>query len=187
MKLNIIVAHDKNNVIGNSSTNSMPWHLPPDLKRFKELTMGHPIIMGRHTFESLPFKNGLPGRTNIVISHNLHELSIPYNQFDNLIQTQLLGFSDLTKALIFCETWMKAEQAFIIGGGKLYHHVLEGIHKIDCIYRTVINDQFDGDVKFPDLTEKKVGIWQSACTSPLFEYNGLEYYYETLANKGISR
>ena len=111
----IIVAKSINNIIG--VNNKMPWNIPSDLKRFKELTMGKKILMGRKTFESLPFV--LPGRTHLVLStkkdfsHN-HKDVIIYNDLNNLISE----YKD------------SKEEIFIIGGGKIYSELLKYTSKL---------------------------------------------------------
>lgn len=179
MKLNVIVAHDKNRVIGNSSTNQIPWHLPPDLQHFRKLTTGFPIIMGKNTYLSLP-KRPLPGRKNIVIYSigNSNELNdIPYNDFENY-DAPVIGFSDLTRAIIYCENWLKVEQAFIIGGARMYTDAIKN-HHVRTVYRTLVDGEFDGDVKFPILKE---GQWNLNPGDPL-EYEGMTYYFDELTRQ----
>lgn len=177
MKLCVIVAHDKNRVIGHSKTNSMPWHLPPDLKHFKELTLGYPIIMGKNTYLSLP-KRPLPGRKNIVITHHGDEIGLKSNEFENVNDlSEALSFSDLTRAILYCEGWLKAEKAFVIGGGQLYHDVMKK-HHVDIVYRTLIDETFDGDIKFPEIKE---GQWTLNPGDPLV-YENLTYYFDELTS-----
>jgi dihydrofolate reductase len=177
MKLNVIVAHDTNRVIGNSKSNSLPWYLPPDLKHFKKLTLGHPVIMGKNTYRSLPNQKPLPNRTNIVICSNPDEFEFPYNEYENQKDSPVLGFSDLTRAIIFCETWLQAKEAFVIGGARMYNEVLKK-HQVDVVYRTLIDGTFEGDVKFPEL---KGDQWVLKPGDPL-EYEGLTYYFDELVN-----
>lgn len=172
MKLNLIVAHDKNNIIGNSKTNNMPWYLPPDLQNFKKITMGFPMIMGKNTF--LSFKKPLPGRKHIVICSNPAEINLPVNVFDgDIANEQVLGFTDLTRAIIYCESWLKVEQAFIIGGGKMYETALKQL-KIDKIYRTLISGEYEGDVKFPELKRFKL------ISSVQHQFEDLEFSFDEL-------
>lgn len=131
MKISLIVAKSKNNVIGKN--NQLPWHLPADLKHFKEITMGKPIIMGRKTFESIG--RPLPGRRNIVISRD-KALSIPgcdiFHSIDDVFEA------------------VKTEkEIMIIGGADLFSQCLS---RADCIYLTVIDAEFDGDTFFVDLS-----------------------------------
>ena len=131
MKISLIVAMASNRVIG--LNNQMPWHLSADLKKFKKITMGSPILMGRKTYESIG--KPLPGRTNIIVSRNLE-----YRQDGCLV------FNDLKTALKKgCES---AEEIFVIGGSDLYEAILP---IADAIYLTIINREFQGDAFFPDI------------------------------------
>jgi dihydrofolate reductase len=131
MKISLIVAMASNRVIG--LNNQMPWHLSADLKKFKKITMGSPILMGRKTYESIG--RPLPGRTNIIVSRNLD-----YQQEGCLV------FNDLNMAIKkACEC---AKEIFVIGGSDLYETMLP---IADAIYLTVINREFHGDAFFPDI------------------------------------
>lgn len=147
MRVSLLVAHSLNNVIGKDG--GIPWHIPSDLGRFKKLTMGKPVIMGRKTYESLPEKvRPLPGRLNIVLTRN-----------KDLVKNQafsefVLYEPSLTKALKHCEKagW---EEVFIIGGEKVYEKALPFCDKL---YITlVMNIIEDGDAFFPKLDEK---VWR---------------------------
>jgi dihydrofolate reductase len=131
MKISLIVAMASNRVIG--LDNKMPWHLSADLKKFKSITMGSPILMGRKTYESIG--KPLPGRTTLIISRN------PDYQ-----QEGCLVFNDLNTALKkACES---TEEIFIIGGSDLYKATLP---LADSIYLTLINSDFQGDTFFPEI------------------------------------
>jgi dihydrofolate reductase len=131
MKISLIVAMASNRVIGNN--NLMPWHLSADLKKFKKITMGSPILMGRKTYESIG--RPLPGRTNIIISRN------PEYQQDGC-----LVFNDIETAIKKgCES---AGEIFVIGGSDLYEAILP---IADALYLTIINREFQGDTFFPDI------------------------------------
>jgi len=131
MKISLIVAMASNRVIG--LNNKMPWHLPADLKKFKKITMGSPILMGRKTYESIG--RPLPGRITIIISRNLE-----YRQDGCLV------FNDLNTALKKgCES---TEEVFVIGGSDVYEAILP---LADSIYLTIINKAFEGDAFFPDI------------------------------------
>ena len=131
MKISLIVAMASNRVIGNN--NLMPWHLSADLKKFKKITMGSPILMGRKTYESIG--SPLPGRTNIIISRN------PEYQQDGC-----LVFNDIETAIKKgCES---AGEIFVIGGSDLYEAILP---IADALYLTIINREFQGDTFFPDI------------------------------------
>nr|AIA14286.1 Dihydrofolate reductase [uncultured bacterium] len=131
MKVSMIVAMSENRVIGKE--NQLPWRLPEDLKRFKEITIGHPVIMGRKTFESIG--RLLPGRENIVITRQT-EFSFP----------GAVVKSSLEAALSYCER--KAEESFIIGGAEIYRL---GMPYATRIYLTLIRKSIEGDAYFPTL------------------------------------
>lgn len=129
-RVSIIVAMAKNRVIG--ANNALPWHLSADLKRFKALTMGHHIIMGRKTFESIG--RILPGRTTVVVTRNSgfrFDGAVVVHDFDDAI------------AKCSCDT-----EAFVIGGESIFQSAL-GL--ADKIYLTEIDRKFDGDVSFPTI------------------------------------
>lgn len=135
MKLSVIVAMTEERVIGNQ--NQLPWHISEDLKRFKQLTMGKTVIMGRKTFESIG--KPLPGRTNVVISRN-RSFQAPG------VKTA----SDLESAL---SVHREEDEVFVIGGSSLYETALP---KADRIYLTMVHKGYDGDVHFPDVNLKKL-------------------------------
>lgn len=131
MKISLVVAMASNRVIG--LNNKMPWHLSADLKKFKKITMGSPILMGRKTHESIG--KPLPGRTNIIVSRNLD-----YRQDGCLV------FNDLETALKKAREG--AEEVFVIGGSDIYDAILP---IADTIYLTIINREFQGDAFFPEI------------------------------------
>ncbi|MSR67932.1 dihydrofolate reductase [Candidatus Peribacteria bacterium] len=131
--LSLIVAASENNVIGKD--NKLPWHLPDDLKRFKALTRGHPMIMGRKTFESIG--RALPDRLNIVVSNTL----------ENAPAGTSLAHS-LTAALDLAKD---SDEAFIIGGAKLFEI---GLSLAEKLYLTRVHATIDGDVFFPEITDE---------------------------------
>lgn len=136
--LSIIVAIAQNNAIGRAG--QLLYHLPADLKRFKALTTGHPIIMGRKTFESFP-KGALPLRRNIVLSHDT-TLALPGAEV----------FPTLADALASCPA---DDEVFIIGGASVYRQALP---LADKLYITLIDDTpLDADTFFP-LTDSR--DWQ---------------------------
>ncbi|NOU20215.1 MAG: dihydrofolate reductase [Methyloglobulus sp.] len=113
--------------------NQMPWHLSADLKRFKQLTMGYPILMGRKTFESIA--RPLPGRTNIIVSRN------PAYRPEGCI---VVG----TVEAAISHACQLADEVFVIGGSTLYEATLP---IADTLYITQINRDFNGDTFFPDF------------------------------------
>ncbi|MDY6083887.1 MAG: dihydrofolate reductase [Dialister sp.] len=130
MSLSIIVARAKNGAIGKN--NQLLWHLSDDLKRFKALTMGHPIIMGRKTFESLP--KVLPGRIHYVIT----------TQKDFKAPEGVLVFHDMDSLLAALPTG----ENFVIGGAEMYEALLP---HADTLYVTEVEKSYDGDRFFPDI------------------------------------
>ncbi len=131
MILSLIVAVAKNNVIG--SDNKLLWHMPADLKHFKSITMGCPVIMGRKTYESIG--KPLPGRTNIVVTRT-----------DGFTARGCTIANSLQEAVDLCE---RDKEVFIIGGGEVYR---QAIHAADKIYLTRIDNEFEGDAVFPELS-----------------------------------
>jgi dihydrofolate reductase len=131
MKISLIVAMARNRVIG--LDNQMPWHLSADLKRFKQITLGSPIVMGRKTFESIG--RPLPGRTNIIISRN------PAYKPDGCLVVN----NTETALKVGCQN---AENIFVIGGSTLYQALLP---VADTLYITQINKAFHGDTFFPQI------------------------------------
>lgn len=139
--VSIVVAISKNNAIGRN--NELIYWLPNDLKRFKAITSGHTIIMGRRTFESLP-KGALPNRRNIVLSTNAN------THFDGAEV-----FGTLHEAIAACKD---EKEVFIIGGASVYE---QAISICDKIYLTLVEDITEGaDAFFPEINEeewKKIG------------------------------
>lgn len=129
--ISIIVAIAQNNAIGKD--NKLLWHLPEDLKRFKELTTGNTIIMGKKTFYSLP-KRPLPNRTNIVIT----------DIKDEVIEGCVMAYS-IDDAISKCD---KDKENFVIGGASIYEQFLD---KADKLYITYVYKSFDGDCFFPQI------------------------------------
>lgn len=136
MSLSIIVAKASNNAIGKD--NALLWHLSDDLKRFKKLTMGHPIIMGRKTFESLP--GVLPGRVHYVLTGNK----------DYKAPEGVLLFHDV-KSLM--ESLPEGEN-FVIGGEHMYKALLP---YAGALYITEVEKPFDGDAFFPGDPSRRLG------------------------------
>ena len=133
--LSIIVAVAENNVIGKD--NKLIWHLPEDLKRFKRLTTGHTIIMGRKTFESLG--RVLPNRKHVILCNDM-EMNIDDKNVEVLEDISML------KEYIDSE-----EEHFIIGGATIYKLLMPYAKKL---YLTLIHEEFNGDVYFPEIEEK---------------------------------
>lgn len=130
-KVSIIVAIAQNLAIGRN--NDLLWHISRDLKRFKEITKGHRVIMGKKTFESLP-KAPLPNRTNIVVTDD------PSEKFEGCITVY-----SIEDALQYCDN---KEESFIIGGGSVYRQFLPFANKL---YLTLVHQDFEADIFFPEI------------------------------------
>lgn len=141
MNINIVVAMDLNRVIGKG--NELPWHLPEDLRRFRALTLGKTIVMGRKTYDSILEKNGRPldERNHIVLSRKSHNASGNV-RFTNNVES------------ILKQAEQRNENLYIIGGEQIYKLFLP---LADNIYLTRVHAEFDGDKFFPevDLNEWK--------------------------------
>lgn len=154
MKISIIAAiASGNRALGKG--NKLIYHIPQDLKRFKELTLGHVVIMGRKTFESIG--KPLPNRTNIVISRN------PSYTAEGTIVVHSLDEA-LTKA-----KEVENEEIFIIGGGQIYE---EAISKADKLYLTIVEGNPNADTFFPDYSEFKKVVFEEE-----HESDGLKYKF----------
>ena len=157
--LSIIVAKAKNNIIGKN--NELVWHLPEDLKHFKELTTGHTIIMGRKTYESLG--KPLPNRKHIIFSQNpdfkVHEENVQ-------VVHSLLEIQDLIEG---------KEEAFVIGGAMIYNFLMPYVKKM---YVTEIKQEFDGDAFFPIIDSEE---WKETSRTRGIknEENNLDYDFVT--------
>lgn len=134
--ITIIAAVAENNALGKN--NDLLWHLPNDFKRFKALTSGHYIIMGRKTFESFP--KPLPNRTHVIISGNKNYLS------ENCIVVD-----SLDNAIAACP---KNEEIFVIGGGQIYKQAISIVDKLDI---TKVHANFEAEIFFPEID---LDIWK---------------------------
>ncbi len=138
MKINLIYATSLNGVIGNKG--KLPWNIPEDLKRFKELTIGNVVIMGRKTWESLG-RDGLPNRTNIIVSSDLD------------LKTNNIIYNCSAQALDYAHLYDN-EEIFIIGGASIYKQLEQFA---DVIYRTLVYENCDGDTYYnADLSKFKL-------------------------------
>ena len=157
--LSIIVAKAKNNIMGKD--NKMIWHLPEDLKHFKNLTTGHTIIMGRKTFESLG--KPLPNRKHIIFSNN-PDFKVKDENVE--VVHSLLQIQELIEG---------KEEAFVIGGAMIYNFLMPYVKKM---YVTEIEKDFDGDAFFPRIDNK---IWKETSREKGIkdENNKLDYYFVT--------
>ncbi|MGD2185200.1 MAG: dihydrofolate reductase [Desulfobacterales bacterium] len=153
MRISLIAAMAKNRVIGRQG--EIPWKIPGEQKLFKKITFGHTVIMGRKTYESLG--QPLPGRTNIIVTR----------QTDYRADGCLV-VHDLSSAIECCPE--VEDEAFICGGGQLYH---EALALADRIYLTVIPREIPGDTFFPDISLTEFQIRQSE----LIKIKGVEPYH----------
>lgn len=159
--ISIIVAIAQNFAIGKD--NDLLFHLPNDLKRFKQITTGHPVIMGRNTLLSLP-NGALPNRRNVVITDN------PQEKFDRCEMVFSIG-----EAL---EAVKNESEAFIIGGGSIYSQFFPLAGKL---YLTLVHRDFEADVWFPEIDFSQ---WEELAREELFdEKNGFSYSNLNLKRK----
>jgi dihydrofolate reductase len=151
----LIVAVAKNGVIG--VNNTLPWHLPEDLKRFRALTTGHHIIMGRKTYDSLG--RLLPGRTTVIVTRN------PDYQVEGAVVVH-----SLEDAIQACSN---DDEAFLIGGAELYQ---EGFKRANKLYLTEIDAEYEGDAHFPAFNQSE---WRLIAQEAHLSANGLAFSYKT--------
>jgi dihydrofolate reductase len=138
MTVSIVVAIAENGVIG--SKNGLPWRLSTDMKRFKALTMGKPIIMGRKTWESMP-KHPLPGRRNMIVTRDRTYVAEGAETFGSLEEALAAAGGD---------------EICIIGGGQIY---AQGLEHADTLHVTHVETVADGDTVFPNIDPE---IWRVA-------------------------
>lgn len=157
----LIAAVAENNALGKN--NDLLWHLPNDFKRFKEITSGHHIVMGRKTFESFP--KPLPNRTHVIITRQKDYF------YEGCIVVQ-----DVEKAIAVCP---KNETIFVIGGGEIY---TQSIHLADQLDITRVHHSFEADVYFPEIDFK---IWElkSETFNSKDEKHLYDYTFQTYVRK----
>lgn len=162
--ISFIVAVANNNIIGGN--NNLLWHIPEDLKRFKEITSEHTIIMGRKTFESLP--GVLPNRKHIVVTRDTN-FQVVHNEVEIIhnINHIIHNFQD------------SPTEYFVIGGGEIYKQL---IHNVDKIYLTKVHNNFEGDTTFPEIDYNQ---WNISYESDILISNksGLKYQFINLEKK----
>ena len=161
--LSIIVAKAKNNIIGKD--NKLLWHIPDDLKRFKELTINHNIIMGRKTFESIG--RILPNRKHIIFSQN------PDFKIDN-------ENIEIVHSMLQIQQYIEDEnENFVIGGAMIYNLLMPYVTKM---YVTEIDKDFEGDTVFPRINTE---VWQEVSREdgPKDEENDFKYEYVVYKRK----
>ncbi|WP_035467503.1 dihydrofolate reductase [Algoriphagus mannitolivorans] len=164
MKIILIAAKAKNNVIGKD--NQLIWRLSADLKRFKNLTTGHHILMGRKTFDSLG--KPLPNRTHLIITRN-KDFQAPEGHY---------AFDSIEEAFIFCNK-IGLEELFIIGGGQIYN---ESIALADQLEITEVDMSPEGDTYFPEIDPK---IWEETSREEFSadEKNECDYAFVTFERR----
>ncbi|WHY95562.1 dihydrofolate reductase [Peribacillus simplex] len=141
--ISLIVAMDQNRVIGKN--NELPWHLPADLQYFKKVTMGHPIVMGRKTFESIG--RVLPGRENVIVTRN-----------QDFKAEGCVVLHDIAQIKTFADS--RDEEVFVIGGAEIFKEILP---VTDRLYITEIHETFEGDTFFPVIDENQ---WDKVSSNP---------------------
>ena len=159
--ITIIAAAGKNNELGKD--NDLVWHLPEDFKRFKKLTTGHHIIMGRKTFESFP--KPLPNRVHVVITRNKD-----YNPEGAIIVHSMSEALEIAK---------DDKQPFIIGGGEIYKLGLEVSDKIEL---TRVHENFEADTFFPEIPIEKWELIQEEIYEK-DERHKFDFTYQTFIRK----
>lgn len=172
--LSLIAAMSENRVIGRDG--DLPWHLPADLKHFKATTRGHPVIMGRKTFESLD--RPLPNRTNIVITRN------PNYDVDGVIVVRSLDEAlrvaekqhDGAEPTRSDDDGDREPEIFILGGEEIFRQAL---CRADRLYLTIVHAELDGDTFFPEIDEAS---WRTTDEShhPADEKNEHACTFQTL-------
>nr|WP_026696042.1 dihydrofolate reductase [Peribacillus kribbensis] len=163
--ISFLVAMDKNRVIG--AENQLPWHLPADLKYFKEVTMGHAIIMGRKTHDSIG--KPLPGRENIVLTRQR--------------DYQAEGCRIIHDAADVKKLRNVPEEHFVIGGAEIFSLLFP---EADRLYITEIEDEFRGDTYFPEMDEKGWTL-VSREKGPKDEKNPYDYYFCVYERKSLNQ
>lgn len=162
--LSLIVAIAENNVIGKD--NKLIWHISEDLKRFKSITSGNTMLMGRKTFESLP--GVLPGRKHIIITHD--------NKY-TVDSEQVSVINDLDSFIKNHEN--SDEEIFVIGGAEIYKQLLPHCKKL---YLTNVHQSFEGDTYFPDIDYSKYDTEYSS-DKITDEKSGITYSFINLIRK----
>lgn len=152
--LSIIAVIGRNRELGKD--NKLLWHVPGDLPRFKQITTGHPVIMGKNTFLSLD--KPLSNRTNIVVSNSLAP------------NEQITVVSSITEALTTAETAPGNEEIFIIGGGTLYRQTID---IADRLYLTIVNSTASADTFFPEYNQFTAVLFQELHQAKAFTFQYL--------------
>lgn len=163
MRISIVAAMDKNWIIGKDG--KLPWRIPEDLKRFRRITITHPIVMGRATAESL--KKPLSQRVNIVLTSGGNDLPKEFYKVDSLREAIKMARN------------AGAEEVFFIGGAFVFR---QAISIVDKMYLTFINHAFEGDTTFPVINWEEWNFTESIHV-PKSENAPYEMYFATLERK----
>jgi len=160
IEIALIVAVAENGVIGRDG--DLPWHYSEDLKHFKETTMGHPVVMGRRTYEGIVDGLGepLPGRTNVVLTSQARDFpagAVRATSIDDALATA-------------CETG--SDVAYVIGGATVYEQCLP---KADRLVVTAVHDEYEGDTYFPEVAWDE---WREVSRDDRSELSFVEYVRE---------
>ena len=150
--ISLIVAYDKNRLIGREG--DLPWRIPEDLKKFKEITSGNIVIMGRKTYESIG--KPLPNRINMVITRN-----------KDYKPEGVFVFSSIKDALRKASVFHK--EIFFIGGQSIYNEILD---KVDTMYISHINEEYEGDAYFPEVD---FSSWKKDLVEEFDKFNFIRY------------
>jgi len=168
MKVSIIAAVARNRVIGRN--NDLPWHLPNDMRFFKEKTKGHHVLTGRKNYDSIPEKfRPLPNRTNIVVTRN---------ESYNALGAEM--FKTIEEGIAFAKANGEPE-LFIMGGGQIYKHAIQ-LGVVDKMYITWVVAEPNGDIFFPEFDRN---IWDKveSLKSPSDEKNAFAHIFTTYVRK----
>lgn len=163
--ISLMLAMDENRLIGKD--NQLPWHLPADLRYFKNVTMGHPIVMGRKTFESVG--RVLPGRENIIVTRKANFKAEGVTILHSIDEVK--QFADSTK-----------EEVFVIGGAEIFKEILP---VTDRLYITEIHHEFKGDTYFPEVNPDE-WVQRSVTPGVVDEKNRYPHDFVVLERKGSS-
>ena len=153
--VSIIAALSENNAIGKE--NKLLWHIPADLKRFKTITSGHPVIMGRKTYESIG--RLLPNRLNIIVTRDPS-----FTVMGGVVTSSLVTAIERASK-------EDTDEVFIIGGGQIYS---QGIKRADKLYLTLIHTNIEGDAFFPDYSDFTKKVFELSGESEGYRYTFLE-------------
>lgn len=172
LEIILIAAVSENNVIGYRG--DIPWDIKEDMARFRELTIGHCVIMGRKTYESLPSAfngNGFPNRTNIILTSQNME-----------IPREVLKCKSLEEALDFAKEHIIARERnkkiYVIGGQRVYEEAINHLKATRLEITKVMGKYYKGDAFFPEINEK---IWKKLQVNEEDKYDG--YSFETYARR----